>query len=251
MPYLPWIKLYTDIIANPKLYQLSEPRRWRFVQLLALAGECDSQGYLVISGVPLTPDYLAWRLLVNLETMQNDLRALANLELIVLDEVRKTRMIPSFSLKQGRPSEKQKEKWRSQKQRQRSADRRPANIRHEEYEPEEPGDPELLTETGGTEHATSGIEQESFLDAEAGQDQSTEYELENPTGVREKDIKNVFQKDVRLKRRIEKNRKEKRETKRRGEERQRPPPTGRLKSASQAETSVFDQVAQELGLKKP
>ena len=249
MSYLPWIKLYTDIIANPKLYQLSEPRRWRFVQLLALAGECDAQGYLVISGFPLTPDYLAWRLLVNLETMQKDLQALANLGLVAWDEAHKAWLIPSFAQKQNRPSETQKEKWRFQKQRQRRSAQSPTQVEIEDYAPDEPGEADLFADLEDPEQESSNYEQAICLVAQEAREPSIEDNHENSAGVRAEDTLKVFQRNVHPKRRLEENKREKRQTKSRAAEKQRPPPSGRLKTFSPSTPSVFDEVAQELGLR--
>jgi hypothetical protein len=53
-----------------------------------------------------------------------------------------------------------------------------------------------------------------------------EYIQENSAGVRAEDTPNVFQGNVHLKKRIEEKKREKRKTKSRGAQRQRPPPLG-------------------------
>lgn len=121
MHTLPWIKLYTEIIDDPKLCRLSEAHKWRFVQLLALAGECDAQGYLCSSSAPLDPIEIAWRLRLDPTLLLSDLQALAQAHLIVRDEAVNAWYIPSFARRQSRPDEGARLYWREQKRRQRLA----------------------------------------------------------------------------------------------------------------------------------
>jgi hypothetical protein len=39
-----WIKLYTDMLDDTKLHKLPETLKWRFVQLLLLAGAVRRRG---------------------------------------------------------------------------------------------------------------------------------------------------------------------------------------------------------------
>ncbi len=53
---MPWVKIFTEIIDDPKIGRLSKAAKWRFLELIVLAGECDADGYLVHSDQPLTLD---------------------------------------------------------------------------------------------------------------------------------------------------------------------------------------------------
>ena len=120
MTNLPWIKLYIEIIDDPKLHRLTDAQKWRFVQLLALAGENDAEGYLSSSGKPLNPEDIAWRLRSDLAKLQDDLHALAQAELVVLDEAQEAWLIPSFAKRQERPDDEKRRYWREKKRRQRA-----------------------------------------------------------------------------------------------------------------------------------
>jgi hypothetical protein len=257
MSYLPWIKLHVDIIANPKLYQLNESRRWRFVQLLALAGECNSDGYLVISDIPLTPQYLGWRLLVDSKVILRDLKALSRQGLVVLDEATGAWMIPGFAGRQARQGEGPRDYWREQKRRKRGTRQR--------AEDEDLGG-EASTLAGeldlpvDEEEGLSGIKEADLLSANEADPsgESTNFEQEeyvretfqehDPEIVQEP-FPDKFQENP-LKRRIEEKRGEKKEKERRRGERQRPPPSGRGIRQAHKGSSVFDEVERELAAKK-
>ena len=70
---LPWIKLYVELLFEPKLFSLSDAQKWRFVQLLLLAGYLDAEGYLVSSGKALDSEVLAWLLHCQVEVLRDDL----------------------------------------------------------------------------------------------------------------------------------------------------------------------------------
>jgi hypothetical protein len=123
MTNLPWIKLYTEIMADAKLYDLPDAQKWRFVQLLTLAGECDSEGYLISSGKPLATAYIAARFIVDHATLLADLQALCQNGLLVLDENTGAYLIPSFASRQSRPDDELRKYWRKQKRRSRMSQR--------------------------------------------------------------------------------------------------------------------------------
>lgn len=73
-----WIKLYHEILDDPKIGRLRVPLKWRFVECLLVAGELGNEGLL-----PAIED-LAWRLRCspdNLETDLNDLAAAGLLDI--------------------------------------------------------------------------------------------------------------------------------------------------------------------------
>jgi hypothetical protein len=119
MNSLPWIKLYTELLDDPNFHRLTESQKWRFVQLLLLAGTLDAEGYLSSSGLPWSPDWMAWRLRCDLAELQVDLQALAGADLIELDEAQASWLIPSFANRQERPDDDQRRRWRETKRLQR------------------------------------------------------------------------------------------------------------------------------------
>jgi hypothetical protein len=253
MPYLPWIKLHIDIIANPKLYQLCESQRWRFVQLLALAGECNSEGYLIISGVPLTPGYLAWRLLTNSEVIQRDLQALSKVELVVLDEATGAWMIPGFAGRQARQNEETREYWREQKRRQHGVSQQARLDALENEGSTQPAGPDLPLDPEAESYEIEKINQNSFIEGSPYEGPEDLDQAGSPDNLQEKfpetfqePVSGKFQEQFPLKRRIEEKRGEKREKERWRGERQRPPPAGRGKTKPLRGLSVFDEVEREL-----
>jgi hypothetical protein len=247
MSYLPWIKLHIDIIANPKLYQLNESRRWRFVQLLALAGECNADGYLVIAGVPLTPHYLGWRLLVDSKVILRDLKALSRQGLVVQDETTGAWMIPGFAGRQARQGEGARDYWREQKRRLRDASQRAEVEDLAEEAFTLPGRRDLPMEL---EEAHDEIEEADLLsknETDPGRERTDFDQEENVLETFQEPFLDKFQ-EIPLKRRIEEKRGEKKE-RRRGE-RQRPPPSGRGIRQAHRGLSVFDEVERELAAKK-
>ncbi len=248
MPHLTWIKLHVDIIANPKLYQLSESQRWRFVQLLALAGECNSEGYLLNAGVPLTPDYLAWRLRTNANVIHRDLQALSKVDLVVLDEASGAWMIPGFEGRQTRQSEETREYWREQKRRRQATSQRAKGKDLENKASTQPASPDLQLDT---EEGSDDIEEtnpNSFLEVSPGEGIEGLDQDVSPDNL-QGNVPETFQEQFPRKRRIEEKRGEMKEKERRGGERQRLPPARRRKNHSQSGLSVFDEVERELAKK--
>lgn len=74
-----WEKLWHDILDDNKLGPLPGELKWRFVQLIILAGQTGEDGRL-----PDVPD-MAWRLRLTEDQLRSDLPTLARRELIELD----------------------------------------------------------------------------------------------------------------------------------------------------------------------
>lgn len=75
-----WIKLYVEMLDDPKVGLLPDSVKWRWVSVLLQAGELNEDGYL--------PDVndMAWRLHTNVETLQGEMRTLAGRGLVELRE---------------------------------------------------------------------------------------------------------------------------------------------------------------------
>src|SRR3989337_441533 len=65
-----WIKLYVEILDDPKIGTLPVSLKWRFVELLLVAAESDENGILP----PVTQ--LAWRLRIDKNELVESLHAL-------------------------------------------------------------------------------------------------------------------------------------------------------------------------------
>ncbi len=61
-----WLKLYYEMLDDPKIGQLRPALRWRFVECLLVAGECADDGAL-----PAPAEY-AWRVRGNTEEVETD-----------------------------------------------------------------------------------------------------------------------------------------------------------------------------------
>ena len=114
---MPWIKLYTEMLDDPKIGRLSIALRWRFVELLLLAGECDEDGALIGSGFPLSASDIAWRLRCETGALMDDLHALEAAGLVAYDG--EAWLIVKFAARQGRPQKERRELWRTAQQRHR------------------------------------------------------------------------------------------------------------------------------------
>ena len=80
MPY-PWVKLYTEMIHDPKLGRLSEHLQLVFVKLLCATGEYDGERRGLLPPV----DDLAWALRTDDQAMALDLAALESVGLVGCD----------------------------------------------------------------------------------------------------------------------------------------------------------------------
>jgi len=116
---MPWIKLYTEILDEPKLGRLSDALKWRFVQLCLLAGECDAEGYLVSGTEAMPEDDIAWRLRLDVNELQKSLAELEGVGLVELDRDGDIWFVKNFSKRQGRSQSEKRKAWRERKQRQR------------------------------------------------------------------------------------------------------------------------------------
>lgn len=109
---MPWIKLYGEMLDDVKMARLTDAQKWRFVQLLLLAGECDDDGVIAMSN-----EDIAWRLRVSLEVLEDDLQVLEHLGLVEFDDT--SCFIPKFESRQGRSQSERRAQWNARQQKQR------------------------------------------------------------------------------------------------------------------------------------
>ena len=118
---MPWVKVYTDFLDDRKIARLSDRVKLRFIQIILIAGECDSEGYLIDSAGPMTCSDIAWRLRVLDKDVVEDVAALIQAELIEEVEVdgQRVMLVTNFAKRQGRSQTTKREQWRSAQQRHR------------------------------------------------------------------------------------------------------------------------------------
>lgn len=77
-----WLKLYHEMLDDPKVMTLRPSLRWRFIETLLMAGEMDEDGYL--------PDlkHYAWRVRDTLELVESELIELADAGLLSREDGR-------------------------------------------------------------------------------------------------------------------------------------------------------------------
>src|SRR3990172_8013899 len=128
---MPWVKLYTEMLDDPKIGRLTAALRWRFVELVLLAGECDAEGYLLKGDEPLTIDDIAWRLRGDPDNLKENMDRLQEAGLIENQDG--VWLISKFAERQGRSQSEKRKQWREAQQRKRGKD---------EQEPDEENDQE-------------------------------------------------------------------------------------------------------------
>lgn len=124
---MPWVKLWTEALDDPKLARLSSDLFRRFINLVLYAGEIDAEGYLVSGETALTIDEIAWRLRDDPGVVGDEMRALANAGLLELDG--DTWLVTNWSERQGRSQSDKRRHWRYRKQIQRQGLREPVLTR--------------------------------------------------------------------------------------------------------------------------
>lgn len=91
-----WIKLYHEMVDDPKVMTLRPALRWRFIETLLLAGELDKEGYL-----PTIQEY-AWRVRDNEEIVETEFVELLDAGLLSRDDTRF--FVTKFSERQAKVS---------------------------------------------------------------------------------------------------------------------------------------------------
>lgn len=112
-----WLKLYHEMLDDPKVMTLRHALRWRFIECLLVAGEMDEDGLL-----PETQNY-AWRVRDSFEVVETELNELADAGLLSRNEGQW--MVTKFADRQS--AESAKERMRRMRERQR---------KQEYYQPE-------------------------------------------------------------------------------------------------------------------
>ena len=114
-----WIKLYVEMLDDPKVGLLPDAVKWRWVSVLLLAGELNEDGFL--------PDVndMAWRLHTNVETLQGEMRTMAGRGLVELRAYptgEERWFIPAFVSRQAAASSTDRSRMHRHRARQHSAE---------------------------------------------------------------------------------------------------------------------------------
>lgn len=116
---MPWVKIYTEILDEPKLSELSDHLKWRYIQMIVFAGECDTDGYLVSGDKILTVERIAWRLRMDKTQLAADLTALR--EAGVINDEDGVTCVCNFAQRQGRSQKNKRAEWRERQNKHRQA----------------------------------------------------------------------------------------------------------------------------------
>ena len=115
---MPWVKLYTEFLDDPKVGFLDELAQLLLVKLFLLAGECDAEGYLANGEELLTKEHVAWRLRIPGQEFCQRWAALED-KGFVAEEDDGALLIVKFQDRQGRSQSEKREQWRNRKRKQR------------------------------------------------------------------------------------------------------------------------------------
>ncbi len=123
MSGMPWIKLSTDILDDVKLARMNDATVVMFVKLIALAGICDAEGYLVDGSTKYTMEDIAWRFHRDEVEVAQAMQELAAANMVTFDEQHGAFLVIHFSERQGRPQEEKRAAWRERQDKVRSVTR--------------------------------------------------------------------------------------------------------------------------------
>lgn len=147
-----WIKMYPEMLDDVKFKRVPESTKWRFVQLLLLAGECDAAGAFVSGAEPMTIDDIAWRLRIDAKTCTEDIEILIGIGVLIWIDGILT--ITRFSDRQGPTQEEKREAWNNRQRRRRDRSKPDTAPQTEEQPaPESDLTPENVTRDTRVTHA--------------------------------------------------------------------------------------------------
>jgi hypothetical protein len=117
MSSMPWVKVYTEMLDDVKLAELTDAQKWRFIQLILYAAECDAAGALVTGDSPVTHTQVTWRLRCDKNELESDIKRLAELGLITDNGVI---TIAKFAERQGPTQAEKRQQWQKRQENRRS-----------------------------------------------------------------------------------------------------------------------------------
>lgn len=112
----PFMKIYVEILDDVKMAELTDAQKWRFIQLILLAGECDAGGALVTGESRMTLSQVSWRLRCDKNELEKDIQKMIELGLIYDDEAI---AIAKFEDRQGPSQDEKRAIWRERQRKRR------------------------------------------------------------------------------------------------------------------------------------
>ena len=119
MSGMPWVKIDTEILDDPKMAKLDDSVKWRFIQLVLLAGRCDAEGFIVLGDTPLNTEDIAYCLRMNEDVLSEDLLVLSSNKLIEFDDEENSWLVLNFSKRQGRSQTEKRKQWKERQRKHR------------------------------------------------------------------------------------------------------------------------------------
>jgi len=114
---MPWVKVYTEMLDDPKLAKINDVIKWRFIELILVAAECDAGGAFIVGDSEMTIDDIAWRLRADKEKLSSDIETLIKSSLLHRDGT--ILEIPKFADRQGPTQKEKRASWKERQQKRR------------------------------------------------------------------------------------------------------------------------------------
>jgi len=125
---MPWVKIYTETLDDPKVAKLPDAAMWRFIQLILVAAECDAGGAFVVGDEAMTLDDIAWRLRINKDALNSDMKILLSAGIVTKSG--KVFEIPKFEERQGPAQKEKRATWNERQQKRRERVTRDSQVSH-------------------------------------------------------------------------------------------------------------------------
>lgn len=114
---MPWVKIYTEMLDDPKLAKIDDVSKYRFVQLILVAAECDAGGAFIVGENEMTIDEIAWRLRMDKKKLSTDIDVLIKSGILQKDG--SILEIPKFAERQGPTQKEKRAVWKERQQKKR------------------------------------------------------------------------------------------------------------------------------------
>jgi len=137
---MPWVKIYTETLDDPKVAKLPDSVMWRFIQLILVAAECDAGGAFIVGDNAMTVEDIAWRLRMDKGVLEADIKSLIAAGIIT--KTGKVLEVPKFEERQGPAQKEKRATWNERQQKRRERVTRDTHVSHalEERREDKEGD---------------------------------------------------------------------------------------------------------------
>lgn len=113
-----WIRMYPEMLDDPKIGRLPDDLKWRFTSLCLLAGEFDHAGELRDGEIATNLDDIAWRLRCDIAELMEQVSTLVSAGLLHWDN--QVLVVSAFAKRNGTSQEERRKWWQESKRRQRN-----------------------------------------------------------------------------------------------------------------------------------